>query len=126
MHRDLTWLMTFLPVFNGTTTYNHCSIEQNETLHIDACLEGVGGVWKRNICLTKIPNHLKNDCRLNTTHEMKNIVVALNLWGVKWSGKKVLIKTDNMAVVSICITGYTRDNQQHMPGTYGCSWPYMA
>ena len=46
MRRDLTWLQTFLPIFNGTTTYNHCRIEQNETLHIDACLEGVGGVWK--------------------------------------------------------------------------------
>ena len=60
----------------------------------------------------KISNHLKNYCRLNITHyEMINIVVALNLWGVEWSGKKVLIKTDNMAVVSICTTGYTRDNQ---------------
>ena len=40
---------------------------------------------------------------------MINIVVALKTWGHLWCNKKVLLKTDNMAVVHICNKGSTRD-----------------
>ena len=40
---------------------------------------------------------------------MINIIVAHKTWGHLWQGKKVLLKTDNMAVVHICNKGYTRD-----------------
>ena len=40
---------------------------------------------------------------------MINITVALKLWGSDWSHQTVIFKIDNMAVVSICNTGYTRD-----------------
>ena len=110
MKRDLAWLQTFLPVFNGTTKYIHSPIESNETLHIDACLQGVGGVWKRKVYYAKIPQELRDADYLNITHfEMINIIVALNLWAKEWKGKKVLVKTDNMAVVSVCTSGFTRD-----------------
>ena len=47
---------------------------------------------------------------LNITHyEMVNILVVLRLWGQEWRGRSVIIKTDNMAVVNICKSGYTRD-----------------
>ena len=54
MKRDLAWLQKFLPVFNGTINYIYSPIESNETLHIDACLQGVGGVWKRKVYYAKI------------------------------------------------------------------------
>ena len=57
-----------------------------------------------------IPQHLRNNEHLSITHfEMINIVVALKIWGHLWCSKKVLLKTDNMAVVHICNKGYTRD-----------------
>ena len=58
MRRDLRWFLKFTPQFNGTTTYDHQSIEQVETLHIDACLTGVGGVWKTNVYTGRIPEYM--------------------------------------------------------------------
>ena len=111
--RDLNWFKNFLPKFNGTAKYIHNDVTQVETLAIDACLQGVGGVWQNRIYTAPLPNALKNDRDFNITHyEMINIIVALRLWGAEWSHQKVLLKTDNIAVVSICNTGYTRD--QHL------------
>ena len=108
--RDLAWFIEFLPLFNGVTNYDHATIEFNETLAIDACLNRVGGVWKNNVYTGAIPNYLKDNEQLSITHfEMINIIVALKTWGHLWQGKKVLLKTDNMAVVHICNKGYTRD-----------------
>ena len=56
------------------------------------------------------PQGLGRDSDLSITHyEMVNILVVLRLWGQKWRGRSVVIKTDNMAVVNICKSGYTRD-----------------
>ena len=53
---------------------------------------------------------MRQDGTLNITHfEMVNIIIALKLWGQQWVNKKVLLKTDNMAVAQICTNGYTRD-----------------
>ena len=45
MKKDLAWFIEFLPLFNGVTAYDHATVEFNETLAIDACLNRVGGVW---------------------------------------------------------------------------------
>ena len=94
------------PKVNGTTTYKHTIIEQHTTLDIDACLNKVGCVWMNYVYSAK---DIK-DKGLSITHlEMLNILVALKVWGQKWTGQQVTIKTDNMAVVKICNTDYTRD-----------------
>ena len=109
MLRDLVWISEFVPKFNGTTTYKHISIECHDTLEIDACLNKVGGVWMNYVYSAEIPQYFK-DKSLSITHfEMLNILVAIKLWGSKWLGKKVKLKTDNMAVVQVCNTGHTRD-----------------
>ena len=40
---------------------------------------------------------------------MVNIVVALRIWGKEWCGKKLILNTDNMTVVNICKSGFSRD-----------------
>ena len=40
---------------------------------------------------------------------MMNIVVALRIWSAEWAVKKVVLNTDNMSVVNICNSGFTRD-----------------
>ena len=112
MRRDLRWFLRFAPQFNGTTTYDHVVIDQMETLHIDACLTGVGGVWKNNVYMCDIPDDMNQNNGYNITHfELINILVALKIWGHLWCHQKVLIYTDNMAVVSIYTTGFTRDDK---------------
>ena len=110
MKRDLKWFMTFLPRFNGTATYKHPIIEQSHTLAIDACLTGVGGVWKNKVYTAPIPDWLQQHGKMHITHfEMINIIIAIKLWGNEWVGQKVILYTDNEVVVTICNQGYTRD-----------------
>ena len=109
MRRDLACLLRFLPLFNGTTKYIHGVIEEMETLHIDACLQSVGGVWKQYVYTGKIPDIFQKNHFAITHYEMVNILVAIRTWGKQWESKRVVIKTDNMAVVEICRSGYTRD-----------------
>ena len=40
---------------------------------------------------------------------MVNLLVCLKIWAGKWANKTVVIFVDNMAVVDICASGYTRD-----------------
>ena len=42
--KDIRWFLTFLPSFNGTTTYVHDIPSQGHTIAIDACLKSVGGI----------------------------------------------------------------------------------
>ena len=55
MHRDLSWLLKFLPVFIGTTKYVYNLVEDTETIHIDTCLQSVGGVLRRYFYSAKLP-----------------------------------------------------------------------
>ena len=52
--------MHFIAIFNGTTTYDHAMIEANETLHIDACLNAVGGICESKVYFAKLPKPLTN------------------------------------------------------------------
>ena len=46
----------------------------------------------------------------NIVHlEMINILVAIRTWGQAWTGKTLLVHCDNAAVVSVLITGATKD-----------------
>ena len=42
--RDLQWFDKCLPQFNGVTTYKKPIIHEADTLHLDACLTGIGGI----------------------------------------------------------------------------------
>ena len=89
MKRDLAWFIEFQPLFNGVTTYDHATIEFNQTLAIDTCLNRVGGVWKMHVYTYAIPKYLKNNEQLSITHfEMINIVIVLKTWGHLWHAKK--------------------------------------
>ena len=98
-----------MPLFNGTTKYVFEVIEDTETLHIDACLQSVGGVWRRYFYSEKLPQ-LFHSIDFSITHcEKINILVVLRTWDSYWTIKRVVIKSDNMAVVKISKNGYTRD-----------------
>ena len=110
MKKDLSWFLHFMPAFNGTASYDHKDIDYSQTLAVDACLTGVGGVWMNKVYASDIPENLQNQADLNITHyELINILVALRVWGQCWAGQRVCIKTDNAAVVQVCSSGFTRD-----------------
>ena len=104
-HTDLQWFKNFLDVFNGKSFYVKSSVDAE--IHLDACLSGVGAVFKNQIYAGKIPERLQ---KFNIAAlEMLNILVAVRLWAKDWSGLSLKIHCDNQAVVSVLRSGKTKD-----------------
>ena len=104
-HRDLNWFNTFLSSYNGVTFYDNNQI--HATIALDACLSGLGAVYKDMVYALPIPRGFENYTIVHL--EMLNIMVALKVWGQHWSNKCVEIKCDNLAVVSVLQEGKARD-----------------
>ena len=108
-HKDLAWSLAFLPQFNGITCIKKPDLPYNHTLHIDASLTGLGGVWNNEVYASPIFNIYGLDLKI--VHlEMLNLVIALKLWAREWSHSVVRFFCDNLAVVQVVRTGKTRDN----------------
>ena len=104
-HRDLNWFNTFLSSYNGATFYDNNQI--HATIALDACLSGLGDVYKDMVYALQIPWGF---CNYTIVHlEMLNIMLALKVWGQYWSNKCVEIKCDNSAVVSVLQEAKARD-----------------
>ena len=111
MKRDIAWFQAFMPTYNGLTTYDHRNPPAYETIEIDACLEGIGGVWGNRVYASSIPDILRSHPEMSITqYEMLNILVALRVWGHMWRHQHVVFNVDNAAVVTICNKGYTKCN----------------
>ena len=52
-HRDLNWFNTFLKQYNGVTFYDNYDIQ--DTVHLDASLQGLGGVYQNMVYALTIP-----------------------------------------------------------------------
>ena len=106
--RDLEWFITFLPKFNGVTFISKTVIPHDHTLHIDASLTGLGGIWSNRVYATPIVPLFH--FTLKIVHlEMLNILVAMRKWKRFWSHSKVKIFCDNMAVVQVVGSGKAKD-----------------
>ena len=44
-----------------------------------------------------------------THFEMLNVLICVRLWGHEWRHRSVTLCVDNEAVVTVCNTGYTKD-----------------
>ena len=106
--RDIKWFIEFIPCFNGTATYVHNLPIDLHTIAIDASLNRVGGVWKNQVYSATIPQRVKISKSI-VHFEMINILVALNVWKTDWKGKCIKLLVDNMAVVNVCNSGYSKD-----------------
>ena len=103
--RDLRWFARFLEQYNGVSMYNHRKVDH--VVELDACLDGLGAVWKNYVYHLPIPRHYLS---LTIVHlEMINILVAIKAFGPFWARKKVLVKCDNQAVVSVLKHSRTKD-----------------
>ena len=108
-HKDLAWFLVFLPRFNGITYIKKLEIPHNHTLHVDASLTGLGGVWNDEVYATPIFNVYQRSLKI--VHlEMLNLIIALKLWAAQWSHSIVKFYCDNAAVVQVVQTSKTRDD----------------
>ena len=80
-HRDLRWFDRFLPLYNGVSLYDHKTCDHQ--VHLDACLQGLGGVWQNYVYHLPISYGYRG---LNIAHlEMVNILVALKVFCRQWA-----------------------------------------
>ena len=106
--KDIAWFQTFLPHFNGTTKFDKPGVEGSNSLTLDACLTGLGAVWKNRVYST--PTLPIPGFALTIVHwEMLNIVIALRMWGKYWKHRSILVYCDNEACVHVVATSKTRD-----------------
>ena len=91
--------------YNGVTFYDNYEIQ--DTVHLDASLQDLGGMYKNMVYALTIPLGFM---QYSIVHlEILNLIVALKLWGHLWRDKVIQIKCDNMAVVEVIRTGRARD-----------------
>ena len=107
--KDIDWFITFLPIFSGKTKIFKIEITNPSTLHIDACLTGMEGIWNNRVYAAPVPQF--ENFQPNITHlEMINVLIALRLWAKWWAHSAVLVHCDNLAVVQVVSSGKTRNN----------------
>ena len=88
--KDLNWFLTFLPQFNGITCINKTVIPEDHTLHVDASLTGLGGVWSNRVYASPIIQLTYFDLKI--VHlEMLNILLPLRKWKQFWLHSTVKI-----------------------------------
>ena len=103
--RDVCSFAKFLPTYNGINFYDHRTIDH--VLDLDACLTGLGGRFGNLVYFLPLQHGYK-ECTI--VHlEMVNILLALRLFCSYWAGRKVLVRCDNKAVVSVLSSGRSRD-----------------
>ena len=108
MKQDIQWFLQFLPKFNGVTILKKDPIKEPHTLHIDASLTGLGGVWNKNVYSTPVYT-IPGFCMTIVHWEMFNILLALRVWGNQWKHSIVKFYCDNLAVVQVVQTNKTKD-----------------
>ena len=106
---DIDWFLTFIPHFSGSARIFKPDIQKATSLHIDACLTGVGGMWNDRVYAAPVPTFI--NLQPNITHlEMLNILIALWLWARFWASSSVVFHCDNLAVVQVVASGKTKDS----------------
>ena len=108
-HKDVEWFTNFLPFFSGSTKIFREEASYINSLNIDACLTGVGGIWNDRVYAAPIPAFV--GFNLNITHlEMLNVLIALRVWAPHWAQSMVRFSCDNLAVVQVVTSGKTKDS----------------
>ena len=105
--KDLHWFLALLHQYNGVTFYDNT--KPSESVHLDASLTGLGGVYGQMVYTLDIP---KDYMHYSIVHlEILNIMVALKVWAYYWQDKYIELFCDNLAVVQVLQTGKARDSR---------------
>ena len=89
--------------------FKRLELPSQETIHLDDCLSGVGGIWSNGVY--SCPAVTIPGTNLHINHlEMFNIVLALRLWGKFWANASLCIRSSNLAVVQVVQNLRTKDS----------------
>ena len=105
---DARWLAAFLPSFNGLTLIKPDVAQR--VAEVDSCLEGGGGYCHQlGYYHMQYPPSITICDFSIASLECFNLLVAVRLWIVQWTGLITLLFSDNWAVVCALQSGRAND-----------------
>ena len=109
MRKDIKWWYLFLPKYGGTSIMWMLEKEQVDAeLSTDACMKGAGAIAGNEVYKVSFPVKVTNNAHI--THlELWAIIIAIKVWGPRFRGLILRIRTDNEAVAQIINTGRSYD-----------------
>ena len=99
--KDIRWWMQFINVYNGVSLIPMQLWSAPDSIFSsDTCLTGCGGMSSEQYFHVEFPPQVL--LRFTTIHllEALAIVIALQLWGHLWRGRRIIVHCDNFSVVS--------------------------
>ena len=81
-----------------------------EVFTTDACLTGCGGLCGDQYFHAVFPSFVVQQTLDINGLELLNIIVALKLWGLWWSGLRLTVRCDNTVAVTVLNTGRCRNS----------------
>ena len=106
---DLRFFTQLIGRFNGVALIEKQDIPIAETLELDSCLTGCGGLSGTQYYKRPFPQSIIEAGHHISRLELLNIVVAVRVWAPRWRGRKIRIYCDNMAACVVLQTGRSRD-----------------
>ncbi|XP_070211711.1 uncharacterized protein [Littorina saxatilis] len=104
MKEDLRVWDSFLKTYNGASFMFEQSWEDNDSLHLytdSAGSVGFGAFFQNSWASGTWPAHWQDNSPDITFKELFPIALAVEIWGKKFSNKKVMFHCDNLAAVHV-------------------------
>jgi hypothetical protein len=106
---DISWWVTGLEYFHGTTGFLCDSPLPSYEFATDSCLVGGGGHFGNQWFYV---NWAIDMPEVSSSHinvlELETVLLAAELWGPLWRNRCILVRSDNMATVSAVNKGSSR------------------
>ena len=111
MIRDISWWQRFLPIYDRVSILWMTQYPVADSLVAsDACLTAMGAICGHHYTRAKFPQHILDNKHFNIAHlELIAVIATLRTWTGKLHGTRFLMLCDNLAVVQVVNTGYTKN-----------------
>lgn len=109
--KDIAWWRRFLRAYNGVSMISTAQWSSpGEVFTTDACLTGCGGLCGDQYFHAAFPSFVVQQTLDINCLELLTIIVALKLWGLRWSGLRLTVRCDNEVAVTVLNTGRCRNS----------------
>ena len=109
--KDILWWCKFLREYNRVSMISTAAWSSpGELFTTDACLSGGGGICNDQYFHVDFPDVISAQSLDINCLELLTIVVALQLWGHRWTGLRLTVRCDNAVAVMVLNSGRCRNS----------------
>ena len=100
--KNIRWWLDFIAVYNGVSIILDVTWSAPDCVFaIDTCLTGCGGICGNTVFHAPFPDWVLQQFSAVHQLEFLALLVAIRLWGARWTGLRVQVYCDNTAVVTV-------------------------